>query len=234
MCAHTLPIPEFTCFLVTMDQKSLQIPFLSGLHKHIRLHEVSTLLDRQEKNLIDIAPWKEYANKPEVSFKIAHDGAHIFIKYDVTESEVLARYKHINDPVYKDSCVEFFIGFDDDKDYYNVEFNRLGTCLGRFGPERENRAEIPEDVLKTIKYERTLKQKPDADDMAINWTLTVAVPVGVFCFHRFNTFQHLNSKMNFFKCGDDLSEPHYLAWNNIISKEPDFHLPEFFGKVEFM
>jgi hypothetical protein len=226
-----LNLPAFS---VTMDAKSLQIPFLAGPQKHIRLYEIAAFIDQQEKNLIDIAPWKEYANKPQVSFKIAHDGAHLFIKYDVTESEVLARYKHINDPVYKDSCVEFFIAFGDDKDYYNVEFNRLGTCLGRFGPERENRVEIPEDVLKTIKYERTLKQKTDINDMAINWTLTIVVPVGVFCFHHLNTIQKQKSRMNFFKCGDDLSEPHYLAWNNIISEEPNFHLPEFFGRVEFM
>jgi hypothetical protein len=130
--------------------------------------------------------------------------------------------------------VEFFIGFNDEKSYYNIEFNRLGTCLGRYGSEREDRTELPVDVLKTIRYDRTLKQIKQTNEPTINWTLTVAVPVEIFCFHRINSLQHTKSRMNFFKCGDDLSQPHYLAWNNIVSEKPNFHLPEFFGKVEFM
>ncbi|HTD97718.1 MAG TPA: carbohydrate-binding family 9-like protein [Mucilaginibacter sp.] len=217
-----------------MSVKSLRVPFLSDINRIIRLGEVSALLDNQQKNFIAITPWPEYEAKPKVSFAIAHNGEHIFIKYDVEESEVLARYRQINDPVYKDSCVEFFISFDDEKAYYNIEFNRLGTCLGRFGTERENRTELPVDVLKTIKYERTLKQIKDTAEPLINWTLTVAVPIQVFCFHRLTSIQHQKAKMNFYKCGDDLSQPHFLAWTNIISPEPDFHLPEFFGRVEFM
>ncbi|MGZ3751000.1 MAG: carbohydrate-binding family 9-like protein [Mucilaginibacter sp.] len=216
-----------------MSNKRLQIPFLNDVNKD-RLEEISALLDKQEKHFIDIAPWPEFKDKPKVSFSIAHSKDAIFIKYDVTEKEVLARYKEINDPVYKDSCVEFFIDFDNDKAYYNIEFNRLGTCLGRFGADRENRAELPMDVLKTIKFERTLKQIKDSTEPAINWTLTVSVPIQVFCFHHFSSIQQVKCKMNFYKCGDDLSEPHYLAWNNIISEKPSFHLPEFFGEVEFM
>jgi len=219
---------------ITMSKKSLQVSFLPGLHKHIRLGEVSAFLDKQQRHYIDIAPWPAFPDKPKVSFTIAHNGTHVFVKYDVEESEVLARYKQINDPVYKDSCVEFFIMCEDDKDYYNVEFNRLGVCLASFGAQREHRAVISPDILKTIKSERTLAQKIDSDVPVINWTLTLAVPIQVFCFHKFNTIQFKKVKMNFYKCGDDLSHPHYLAWNNIISPEPDFHLPEFFGRVEFM
>lgn len=216
-----------------MGAKSLQVSYLSGLNKHIRIGEVSALLDKQQSNPIDIAPWPAYPDKPSVFFKIGHNGSHLFVKYDVKETEVLARYKKINDPVYKDSCVEFFISFDNDKDYYNIEFNRLGTCLGRFGAQRNNRVEISAEILKTIRYERMLRPTNTAD-LAINWTLTVAVPIQVFCFHSLGSLPDKSSRMNFFKCGDDLSQPHYLAWNNIISPEPDFHLPEFFGKVEFM
>src|ERR1700712_4564749 len=196
-----------------MSGKTLQIPFLREVHKNTSISEISVLLDQQKRNPIDIEPWPdypEYFDVPKVWFNIAHTGDHLFIKYDVTEHEVLARYKQINDPVYKDSCVEFFIAFDDDKGYYNIEFNRLGTCLGRFGTDREDRTPLPVDILKTIKYERALKQIKNNNEPAINWTLTVAVPVTVFCFHEIDSLQHKKTRMNFFKCGDDLSQPHYL------------------------
>lgn len=219
-----------------MEDRSLQITFLQAINKSTFIADISAMLDGQEKNLIDIEPWpvSGYYILPEVSFSIAHSKDHVYIKYDVKENEVLARYKQINDPVYKDSCVEFFIAFDDDKNYYNIEFNRLGTCLGRFGADRENRTPLPVEILQTIRYDRSLKQMTNTSEQVINWTLTVAVPVKVFCFHKINSIQHRKSKMNFFKCGDDLSQPHYLAWNNIESPEPDFHQPAFFGKAEFM
>jgi len=220
-----------------MADKTLSILPLQGVTKATPIGKISSLLDGQKKHLIDIEPWPsypEYIDLPKVTFSIAHSGDHIFIKYDVTEHEVLARYKQINDPVYKDSCVEFFIIFDNDKSYYNIEFNRLGTCLGRYGSERENRTSLPVELLKKIRYDRTLNQMKDGNNTAINWTLTVAIPIEVFCFHKFSSIQHKKSRMNFFKCGDDLSQPHYLVWNNIIADEPDFHLPQFFGKAEFI
>ena len=239
MCARTLYILQilFIDRPHPMSEKSLQIPFLRNVNKHTHMGDISLLLDKQQRNSIEIQPWPvypEYFDLPKVSFNIAHNGDSIFIKYDVEEHEVLARFKEINDPVYRDSCVEFFIAFDDETAYYNIEFNRLGTCLGRFGMEREDRIALPVDVLKTIRYDRTIRQIQSGGGAAINWTLTVEVPVGVFRFHKFNSIRYKKSKMNFFKCGDDLSQPHYLAWNNIIAPEPNFHLPEFFGRVEFI
>ena len=220
-----------------MNQKSLQVPLLPSVNKNTSILDISLMLDKLEGNPIAIEPWPvypEYFDLPKVTFSIAHSKDILYIKYDVKEHEVLARYKQINDPVYKDSCVEFFIGFNDEKNYYNIEFNRLGTCLGRYGSDRENRTPLPVELLKTIRYDRMLKQIKQTGEPAINWTLTVAVPVEIFCFNKITSLQHTKSRMNFFKCGDDLSQPHYLAWNNIVSEKPNFHLPEFFGKVEFM
>jgi hypothetical protein len=72
--------------------------------KTIPIGTISSLIDEPEKHLIDIELWfmySEYADIPKVAFSIAHSGDYIFIKYDAVEHEVLARYKQINDPVYK-------------------------------------------------------------------------------------------------------------------------------------
>jgi len=213
--------------------RSLQVPFSGNPNKEFSLHQVASILSGHD-HCIDNAPWPAFPDKPSVCFSIAHNGSHLFIKYDVTEKEVLARYRNINDPVYKDSCVEFFINFNGEPAYYNVEFNRLGTCLASFGRRRNNRTQLPVDLLKNIKYERTLRQVEGDQGPEINWTLTVSVPITVFCYHNLATLQHRNACMNFYKCGDDLSRPHYLSWNNIEWPEPNFHLPQFFGKVEFL
>jgi hypothetical protein len=220
-----------------MSEKSLPIPFFPGVNKNTPLGDVATMLGRQKANFIDIEPWPAYAeyyDLPKASFSIAYSADHIFIKYDVEENEVLARYRQTNEPVYKDSCVEFFIAFDGGDAYYNLEFNRLGTCMGSYGHQRKGRTLIPAELLETIRNERSILQKKEAKEPVIHWTLTLAIPVQVFCYHQFNSLQSKKAKMNFFKCGDELTQPHYLAWNNIVSPQPDFHRPEFFGDAEFI
>ncbi|MDB5024052.1 MAG: hypothetical protein JWP78_1807 [Mucilaginibacter sp.] len=219
-----------------MTEKTLQIHSLPDVNIYTPIGDISSMLDRQKRNFIDIEPWPEYPeyyDLPKVSFGIAYSAACIFIKFDVQEHEVLARYRKTNDPVYKDSCVEFFIAFDDDQAYYNLEFNRFGTCLGGYGPEKEARTLLPAEQLEAIRYERTLLQKRETKEPAINWTLTLAIPAQVFSFHHFTSLQDKKCKVNFYKCGDDLSQPHYLAWNPIESPKPNFHLPCFFGRAEF-
>jgi hypothetical protein len=195
---------------------------------------IAEVMDQQEKIDIATAPWPEFADKPQVAFNIAHNGDHILIRYDVTEREVLARFEQINEPVYRDSCVEFFIALEEGGPYYNFEFNSLGTCLCGFGPQREGRILLPTEVLEKIRYERSLKSLNDNGEAVFNWTLTLAVPVEVFCYHDLSSLSGLKCTMNFYKCGDDLARPHYLVWNLVKTDNPDYHRPEFFGRVEFM
>jgi hypothetical protein len=54
-----------------------------------------------------------------------------------------------------------------------------------------------------------------------------------FEFHQLKSLKNIKCKANFYKCGDELSQPHYLSWNNIKSGKPNFHLPEFFGEINF-
>ena len=41
-------------------------------------------------------------------------------------------------------------------------------------------------------------------------------------------------RANFYKCGDKTSHPHWLTWAPVDFPKPKFHLPEFFGWIEFM
>jgi hypothetical protein len=219
-----------------MVENSLYISQLAGVNQTTPLDSIVPLLEKERSHKINIQPWPEYPeyyDLPKVSFKIAHGGDCICIKYDVEEHEVLARYRNTNDPVYKDSCVELFIAFGDDGTYYNLEFNRLGTCLGGFGIPGETRASLPAELLETIKCERSFLQKNDDAEPTVNWTLMLMIPMEVFCFHQVNTLKGRDCRVNFYKCGDDLTQPHFLTWKNIVAPKPNFHLPEFFGDATF-
>lgn len=208
--------------------KQLQVPFLPNLETRPLLSKISELLDSKKRETIEIAPWPEYSSKPVVSFSIAYNSSSIFLKYYVIETETKAVYTEINQPVYRDSCVEFFIAFEDDQEYYNLEFNSIGICMAGFGQRRENRKLLPEDVIGKIEFETFRRLTEDQNNY---WELCLAVPATVFCHHNISTLEGKSCKVNFYKCGDDLLQPHFLVWNNINSKEPNFHLPEFFGGI---
>ena len=65
------------------------------------------------------------------------------------------------------------------------------------------------------------------------WELSYKIPVG-FIKEHIPTYRHEAGHIieaNFYKCGDDMDFPHYVCWNMITLKEPDFHCPKFFGKM---
>ena len=40
-------------------------------------------------------------------------------------------------------------------------------------------------------------------------------------------------RANFYKCADKTSHPHWLTWAEIDYPNPKFHLPDFFGRLDF-
>jgi hypothetical protein len=38
-------------------------------------------------------------------------------------------------------------------------------------------------------------------------------------------------RANFYKCGDNTAQPHYIAWNAVNHPTPNFHLPQYFGEL---
>ena len=65
------------------------------------------------------------------------------------------------------------------------------------------------------------------------WSLTLAIPPQALFRHALTDWSGLKARMNLYKCGDDLSCPHYLSWRPVGTPAPDFHRPEFFEPVFF-
>jgi hypothetical protein len=211
--------------------KQLLVPKLSLPETHPDLAQISRLLDSHKHESVETAPWPAYPYKPEVSFSIGHNAHTIFLKYIVAEKETRTLYTQTNDPVYRDSCVEFFISFDGGAAYYNLEFNSRGVCLAGYGRGRDNRELLPPAIIEKIECIAVSDPSPGSENS--KWELCLAIPVEVFCHDNLDDLTGKAVKANFYKCGDDLAEPHFLAWNQIISDEPNFHLPQYFGELNF-
>ncbi len=210
--------------------QKLKIAFSEKINSNDPIEKISLYLDSCQKHLIENVPWPAYPYQPNVQFAIAHSGNCIFLKFYVEENFIKATTGSINGPVWEDACVEFFISFEE-KGYYNFEFNCIGTALAGFGKEKNNREILPEEVINKINYQAIIRNSKKKK--LISWELTLKIPVDVFIHHHLSSLHEKKCSANFYKCGDHLPEPHFIAWSNIQSPEPNFHLPEFFGELEF-
>ncbi|MET3114545.1 hypothetical protein AAKU52_002280 [Pedobacter sp. CG_S7] len=211
----------------------MYIPLLDSISRSSAIKEVSALMDKQPKNELNHQPWPEFKSNSKTSFAISHSGDAIFLKYFVKEDVIKIVMHKTNDQVYKDNCVEFFIAFGLEKEYYNIELNCLGVCAMAYGESRINRNILSEELINKIQTSIIIETATPNSATKFEWEITLLIPIEVFGFSNIRTFSGQNGKGNFFKCGDDLPEPHFLSWKNINAKTPNFHLPEFFGALEF-
>ncbi|MCD8741984.1 hypothetical protein LT679_15325 [Mucilaginibacter roseus] len=210
----------------------MNIPYIpSGvLGRYSFMDDASVVLDSFPAAHLHPTSWCTAAQHVSARFALAYDRENIYIKYYVNEPVVKAFYLSPNDPVYNDSCVELFIAFDDDINYYNLEFNCAGTCLGQYGSDRDNREFLPAAMLHEIKHVTTLRS---VSGRGVAWEMTVAIPLRVFAFHPQLALSGTSARINAYKCGDGLDEPHYLCWNQVKSDVPDFHRYDSFNGVMF-
>jgi hypothetical protein len=215
-----------------MRMKNIDVPRLTELNAGESLSRISEQLDSLDRIPIRCLPWESFTYTPRVFFSIAYHDA-IYIKYYVQEDHLRIAYHNPNDPVYNDSCVEFFIALDDSQQYYNLEFNPAGTCLLAYGVNRNNRTFADPCLIRQIRSETRIRSEYENGEKSFLWELTLVIPFGVFSFHDISTLRGMKARANFYKCGEHTTEKHYLAWNCIQSAELDFHQPEHFGSLKF-
>ncbi|HNX66072.1 MAG TPA: carbohydrate-binding family 9-like protein [Bacteroidales bacterium] len=198
--------------------------------------EVSAMLDELcMKNQIEMINWEGFQYKPDVQFAMAYGLKEIYLKYYVKESHTKAEKSKINEMVCEDSCVEFFVSPGDDGIYYNFEFNPIGTIHLGCGTGRHDRIRIDSTIAGQVRTLGSMGTTPFAEISGDNsWTLTVAIPLEVFIKHKIDNMKGMVFHANFYKCGDRLTTPHYVTWNPVKTDRPDYHRPEYFGKIIFI
>ena len=187
------------------------------------------MMKREEKVMTLTYQWDEKGYCPEVEFYPQMTEKGFKIKIFVKESNPKRVMTEHFQPVHLDSCVEWFVNFfpETSDNYFNFEVNANGVMNVAF---RKNRQEYQTMTVEDI--ERLgIKTKIEEDD----WTVEYEVPFTLIekYFDGFERKNEVEVLANFYKCGDETLYPHYGVWKQIDTPEPDFHRPEYFGKLVF-
>lgn len=189
-------------------------------------------------NHVDVRP----EHFPMTRAKLLYDDKNIYVFFIVQDNYVRSVAQAHHGDVWADSCVEFFFtpGEDISEGYFNVEANCGGFILMRHQIV-EGQCQKPVDVndIDKMNIEHSMPKivEPEITEPT-TWTLKYAL--GFDVIEKYASLKKPETgvkwRANFFKCAENNSHPHWLTWafvDNSGLPEPNFHIPQYFGELQF-
>lgn len=125
----------------------------------------------------------------------------------------------------------FFVQPEGSKGYWNFEFNCIGTIKASHRESR-NTAVTPlsDSDIASIAVLPSCGRRPFREvEGLFTWDILAAIPLSLLGLKYEG--KPLELRGNFYKCASGTSQPHFLSWSPISTPAPDFHRPEYFGKI---
>lgn len=179
------------------------------------------------------------AHFPEVDIRLAYDDKMLYLIFRVHDRFVCARKRNYQDRVCEDSCVEFFFtpGEDRSLGYFNLEVNCGGTACF-YHQKGRGIEDVPVSIADynkvQIAHSAPKNIDPEVSESTI-WVVEYCLPFSILGNYAPLTIPAPGViwYANFFKCADESTHPHWLTWNRVNLPSPDFHQPEYFGRLVF-
>lgn len=181
-----------------------------------------------DEALLDCYPWDKNGYKPVCGCRMGWDKGGIHVYMYCLETEIRAEEKNFGDRVSYDSCMEVFMNPSPEKsdEYFSYECNPCPNISLSIGTGRSDRRKFPA-IPEGLAPQSTIISD-------YGWSIRYVITAD-FLKKEFGVelSSGKKAKANFLKCGDKTSYPHYGCWNPIGTEHPDFHVPQYFGNVEF-
>lgn len=173
---------------------------------------------------------------PRTEVKMLYDDENIFIIFRVHDKFVQSVVQENNGPVFQDACVEFFFSPDrkHPERYFDLEINCGGTPLICYVPREK---EFTTTDIKKIAIAHSMPKVVFPEiKKPVTWIVECRIPLSVL--EKFADIDKPEEgtcwRGNFFKTASTGSNPHYFTWAIVESDKPNFHLPQYFGKLKFI
>lgn len=164
---------------------------------------------------------------PRVDFNVVYDEQGFHVHFDVYEKNPRREEKENFGNIWHDSCVEWFVIFDSEhcERYFNFEVNANAKTIFAFRLSGTDYVQATEEDAKSLGIKTEI-----LDD---RWTVDYTVPFSLIKKYipdyEFKPGMILPS--NVYKCGDETDFPHFGCWKMVDREKPNFHKPEYFGKM---
>ena len=224
-----------------MTKKNYPVTFIRNNINHSQFWTHTIWNDLPQLN-VDQFRSESSGHRPDTQVKLAYSNDGLFGIFKVNDRYVVCRHNHFQEPVYKDSCVEFFLKPKDSGGYFNFEFNCGGAFLAAYitDPTREpggfkEFTPLTREEGRQVKVYTSLPALiPQEITNKITWQLCFHIPFTLMERHvgTIDADSGTRFRANFFKCADECSHPHWAAWSAV--DDLNFHLPHCFGVLQLL
>ncbi len=179
--------------------------------------------------------WETNGYKPKVEAAVCSSDTGLHVRFTAWEDKITVRNFDENSPVYKDSCVEFFLNPmpESGSRYLNFEINAAGVLLLGMGSGRNDWGLLEKADHTVFKVKSSVPEGGYDMFKGPFWNIVYTIPFD-FIKEYYNDFEPKPGKKmrgNFYKCGDETPFPHYGCWNPVDENIRNFHTPQFFGSL---
>lgn len=181
------------------------------------------------------------AHRPKTKIKLLYSTEGIHGIFRVEDNYVRCAHKDYMSPVYKDSCVEFFVKPKADAGYFNFEFNCGGALLASYitNPERTPEGfreftPLPKEDGSKVRVHHSMPEiiEPEIQEQTV-WIIEFFIPFELLEKYagKLGEIKGQKWRANFYKCADGTSHPHWASWSPV--DQLNFHMPGCFGTIVF-
>lgn len=212
-----------------MEKPIIAVPYLAGMEA-LPIADVGRYMElRCAKHLVSCVNWPQVcAYQPLAAFAVARSRQSLLFHFMVRGEDLRAVNTAPLSPVADDSCVEVFLQVPGSDEYWNFEFNCIGTVNASHRVTRPNPSRLTPEQISSIAIAGSCGDEPFDEIAGVHtWTLTVRLPFALLGIGQNELPDHLLG--NIYKCAGKTHHRHYLSWAPIHSDAPDFHRPEDFG-----
>lgn len=180
---------------------------------------------------IDQASWVEsFPYKPQTKVLLGHDNKYIYAWFIVRSKSVKGVYLHDQEPVSSDSCVEIFLQPEVGGEYWNFEFNCLGTLNASHRIIKPESTKLtPQEASTILRFPSLHRESFDETDGITEWDLMIMIPLALMNIET-SEFP-VQMRGNIYSCASGMKDPYYMSYYPIDSPKPNYHLPETFGQI---
>ena len=181
-------------------------------------------------------------HRPDARARLLYDAANLYLRFRVEDCHVVAHPRRFQDPVWRDSCVEFFVQPRPSSGYFNFEINCGGALLSYY---IEDPTRTPDGFVKftalaaehgeRIRITHSLPSIVEPEQAGpVTWHIGCQIPLAVLEAYAgpLGPLAGQAWRGNFYKCADDCSHPHWGSWAP-IGEALNFHQPGCFAPLRF-
>lgn len=227
--------------LLNADQREESVYIVKRLKEPMK---IDGDWNKPEWNYADIIRIDNYmgeipAFRPTAMAKMLYDNDNVYLIFKVDDCYVRSVIEIYNGPVSTEACVEFFFSPDTNLplNYFNLEINAGGTPLMAhhiFSQKKYDK--FSDEDLAKIEIAHSLPKRVDPEiTQPVTWTIEYKLPIVLLEKYASVSRPKSNTtwKANFYKTASQGSNPHWITWSVVENEKPSFHLPQFFGQLQF-